>query len=168
MTENLENQEQFNQPKVVVDLEKHRQKKNELREKSEEKEELDILRKEVGKIKDKVAEMYEKEGESPYFFVGTEIFEVEPEELTDEDLKIYKQLKEYKRGKLGRDDFFRNLSRHRYNVAKYTIENYKKDPYTNSLADSRVNFLAWMQNKLVEEEVRKMKKGKEKQKEQAN
>ena len=145
--------EQFNTPKIVVDLEQHKRNK----ENKEKKEEVESLRGEIERIKEKTTERHEQNRES-YFFIGPEIFEVEPSSLTEEDLLVYRDLKNFKKGKMPLDDFFKTISKHRWKVAEYSTWIREIKPNYDFGKDSRCQFLAWMQNKFIEEEVRKKMK----------
>ncbi|MBN2198103.1 hypothetical protein JW698_02870 [Candidatus Wolfebacteria bacterium] len=149
----LENcEEQFNSPKIVVDINKYeRNKKGQ-----EEIKEMDIFRDEIRLIKQEVdddknkKEEEKRKGMSGSFLRGTEILQVVPEFLTKEDLELYKDLKKCKAGKITIEKFEEKLENYRRRFAnKKNNSDKKNNQSSDTYKVSGINFLAWLKNKAI-------------------
>jgi len=148
----------FNQPRVVVDLDEHRKKKT---EQIEEKK-LESLRDDIRTVQKETKKRYTEKREGNYLFVGPEICEVDPDKLTEADLELYGQFKDFKRDKLSSNEFFSILSKYRFKLAEYQSFVRDTKPNCDFSKDSRTQFLGWLQNKWIGEQTRRMKIEKEK------
>ena len=72
---------------------------NEAKKEKLEKEEIILLRHELEKVKEKTERRVEKDKKSG-FFHGAEILDVNLGELADDDVLLYKDLKEFLRKKI--------------------------------------------------------------------
>ncbi|MCF7835578.1 MAG: hypothetical protein K9M15_00420 [Candidatus Marinimicrobia bacterium] len=152
----MQTQEQFNEEVDCIDdsvIEKHEANKKQ----KERQEELDSFRESIMALKKETTKRYEDKKELGHLFVGPEICLVDVEELTDEDLDLYGTFKDFKKGKITSEDFFCTLSKHRFKLAEY--QSFLRDArYDYDFSgDSRTEFLAWLQNKWIEEKVAQMK-----------
>jgi len=115
-----------------------------------DKEEVVLLRHELEKVKEKIREGYEQDKKA-VFFQGLELFYVNVNELTDDDLLVYKNLKDFKRQKISFEDMFCRLSQQKISVGEHVTAMLEKDKDFDFIKDSRAAFLAWMGNKLIDE-----------------
>lgn len=150
--------EGFNNPHVVVDLENHRVKKNQI----ESKEGLDFLRRSITKLKEEIERKYEEKGNnfSSVFFKGAELLDVDVDQLTNGDLLAFERVMKFKKGKESFDDVFGVLSKHKMFVAEHIAGQQEREPNYNFRKDSRVAFSSWMANKIISEQSRRTVKEK--------
>ncbi len=123
-----------------------------------EKEEIVFLRHELEKVKEKTKEECEKDKKSG-FFHGAEILDVNLGELADDDVLLYKDLKDFLRKKLPFNEMFKELSLHRSLVGQHVADMVEKNPDFDFTKDSRVAFSAWVVNRAMTEYGKRVKKG---------
>ena len=123
---------------------------NEAKKEKLEKEEIVLLRHELIKVQEKTSEMVEKDKKSG-FFHGAEILDVNLNELADDDVLLYKDLKEFLRKKIPFDEMFKELSLHRLLVGQHIADMIEKNHNFDFMKDSRVAFSAWAVNRAMDE-----------------
>ncbi len=139
----------------------------EIKKEKLEKEEIPFLRNELKKIRGKTKEICDRKEEKPGFFHGEEIIDIDVDELTDDDLLLYKDLKEFAREKISFDEYFKELSLHRLSVGEHVVNIVGKKPNFDFRNDSRVGFLAWVANRAMYEYYRHKVKARENNKKAA-
>ncbi len=140
----------------IVDL-------KEMKKEKLEKEEIPLLRRELEKVKEKTREKYEKDKKSG-FFHGSEILDANINELFDDDILLYKDLKDFLKEKMPFDEMFKELSLHRLLVGRHIADMIEKNPNFDFMKDSRVIFSAWAVNRAMNEYYKQKVKIREKNK----
>ena len=159
-------QEQFvNRPRLVVDAEAHQKKKEE----RDREEELDCLRREIAKLKENTLKNEEYHNYKSLTEGGSELGGVNPEELEVTDLEVYEKLKNFVKNKLSFDELAGEISYHRIEVSKDLIKKHEESGEQMNLPDfartqSRPQFMAWLANKAIGEQAKRVhgKRNKEK------
>ncbi len=150
----MENCEQFNVPRVTIDTKGHEKERQE-REKEKQMEmfrhEICLIQEEISKEKNRTGK--NREGMNGCFLRGQEILEVDPEDLTKEDMIIHKELKAFKAGKIKIDEFEKKLNDRRNSVNKKTNGKIKNNQPLSPSETSIIKFLGWAGNRAVCESV---------------
>jgi hypothetical protein len=123
---------------------------DEVKKEELEKKEIPLLRKELEKVKEKTRELREKE-KKPGFFHGAEILDVNINELSDDDVLLYKDLKNFLRKKIPFDEMFKELSLHRLSIGQHIMNIIEKNPDIDYRKDSRVAHSAWVTGRAMDE-----------------
>lgn len=153
--------EQFNRPRVVVDIAEHRRK----REALSEKKEMEISRGEIERIKGKIRSAYEKNewGDKSRFFIGAELLSVDPSKLTEKDLSIFKKVKDFEKGKIEPEKAEILLTDYCDDVRRHEDFLKENSPEVYIIGDSRIHFLAWIRNRMSHSILRKRREQKKKE-----
>ncbi len=143
----------------IIDLEKIKNEKL-------EKEEIPFLRNELKKIQEKTKKTCDRGDKESGFFHGAEIISIDIDKLADDDLLLYKDLKDFTREKMPFDEYFKELSLHRLSIGEHLADIAEKNPNFDFRDDPRAAFSAWVVNRALgeyyQQKVRTRKGSKEK------
>ena len=106
------------------------------------------LREEILDIKEGVESNHD-EDDSDKDNHEEEILHVDPEKLTDSDLKLFHVLKKVQSGEMNFNEAWKFFEMHKLSMSSHIANMPNNDPAFDFRKDSRVAFFDWMSEKLI-------------------